>query len=86
MEWKKTIRTDVLIIGAGLAGLKAAERAKRYGLDVVIVDKSTGRTNLSSVAGGAIGVVAGAWQISNPFTLRSLTERGILGGAWEIKY
>lgn len=86
MEWKETVRTDVLIIGAGLAGLKAAERAKRYGLDVVIVDKSTGRTNLSSVAGGAIGILAGAWQISNPFTLRSLTERGILGGAWEIKY
>jgi len=75
-----------LVIGAGLAGLKAAERAKRYDLDVIIAEKSTGRTNLSSVAGGAVGILAGAWQISNPSTLDSLFQRGVLGGAWEIKY
>ena len=86
MKWKETITTDVLVIGAGLAGLKAAERARRYDLDVVIAEKSTGRTNLSSVAGGSIGVLAGAWQISNPDSLRKYYERGCLGGAWEIMY
>jgi succinate dehydrogenase/fumarate reductase flavoprotein subunit len=86
MKWRETLTTDVLVIGAGLAGLKAAERAKRYDLDVVIAEKSTGRTNLSSVAGGSLGILAGAWQISNPSTLDSLFQRGVLGGAWEIKY
>ena len=86
MKLREALTTDVLVIGAGLAGLRAAERAKRYGLDVIIAEKSTGRTNLSSVAGGAIGILAGAWQISNPSTLDSLFQRGVLGGAWEIKY
>lgn len=37
---KEIIQTDVLVIGAGVAGLFAAIRAKEAGVDVVVVDKS----------------------------------------------
>ncbi len=82
----KTLTTDVLVIGAGLAGLRAAIQAKRYDLDVIIAEKSTGRTNLSTVAGGTQGIVMNYWSLSMPTTLNSLFERGVKGGAWEIMY
>ncbi|MFC1902891.1 FAD-binding protein [Chloroflexota bacterium] len=47
------IKTDVLIIGSGGAGLRAAIEAKRYGLDVLIVDKVViGTNNNTRYAGG----------------------------------
>ncbi len=82
----KTLTTDVLVIGAGLAGLRAAIQARRYDLDVIIAEKSTGRTNLSTVAGGTQGIVMNYWSLSMPTTLNSLFERGVKGGAWEIMY
>ena len=36
----ETIQTDVLVIGSGMAGLRAAIEARRSGLDVLLVDKS----------------------------------------------
>lgn len=36
----KTVHTDVLIVGTGGAGLRAAIEAKRYGVDVLLADKS----------------------------------------------
>lgn len=45
--------TDVLIVGSGAAGLRAAIEAKRYGADVMIVDKSLiGVNNNTAFAGG----------------------------------
>ena len=38
---KNTIR-DVAIIGAGIAGLRAAETLRKAGLDVVVLEKSRG--------------------------------------------
>jgi len=81
-----TLETDVLVIGAGLAGLRAAIQIRRYGLDVIIAEKSTGRTNLSSVAGGTQGIVMNYWSLSMPRGLKALYERGVKGGAWEIMY
>ncbi|MBW2031006.1 MAG: FAD-binding protein [Deltaproteobacteria bacterium] len=81
-----TITSDVLVIGAGIAGLRAAIQARRYDLDVIIAEKSTGRTNLSSVAGGTQGIVMNYWSLSMPTSLKSLFERGVKGGAWEIMY
>ena len=86
MKSREPITTDVLVIGAGLAGLRAAIQAKRYDLDVVIAEKSTGRTNLSSVAGGTQGIVLNYWSLSMPTSLKALFERGVKGGAWEIMY
>jgi len=81
-----TLTTDVLVIGAGIAGLRAAIQVKRYDLDVIIADKSTARTNLSSVAGGTQGIVMNYWSLSMPTSLKGLVERGVKGGAWEIMY
>ncbi len=49
----KLVTTDVLVIGSGMAGLRAAIEAKRAGLDVLLVDKSVlGRASSSVYAGG----------------------------------
>ena len=37
---RNIIETDVLVIGSGMAGLRAAIEARRSGLDVLLVDKS----------------------------------------------
>ena len=47
------IKTDVLIIGSGGAGLRAAIEAKRYGADVLVVDKVViGTNNNTRYSGG----------------------------------
>ena len=48
---KRTI--DVLVVGAGLAGLRAAAEARRFGAEVLLVDKGMiGITGNSAFAGG----------------------------------
>lgn len=50
---KKVIRTDVLVVGAGMAGLMAAIKARENGADVVLVDKGfAGKSGASSMAEG----------------------------------
>jgi fumarate reductase (CoM/CoB) subunit A len=50
---EKEIKTDVLIIGSGLAGLRAAIEARKYGLEVLVVDKAvTALNNSSAFSGG----------------------------------
>lgn len=50
---KNPIETDVLVIGSGMAGLRAAIEARRSGLSVLLVDKSLlGRASSSIYAGG----------------------------------
>ncbi len=49
----KPLETDVLVVGSGMAGLRAAIEAKRSGLKVLLVDKSLlGRASSSIYAGG----------------------------------
>ena len=54
MNWEsKRVDVDVLVIGSGMAGLRAAIEAKRAGQDVLLVDKSVlGRASSSIYAGG----------------------------------
>jgi succinate dehydrogenase/fumarate reductase flavoprotein subunit len=53
LEKTREIKTDVLIIGSGLAGLRAAIEAKKYGLDVLVLDKAvTALNNSSAFSGG----------------------------------
>jgi succinate dehydrogenase/fumarate reductase flavoprotein subunit len=50
---KKPVETDVLVIGSGMAGTRAAIEARRSGLNVLLVDKSLlGRASSSIYAGG----------------------------------
>ena len=56
MEKKtKVVETNVLIVGTGAAGLRAAIEAKRYGAEVLVVDKSLiGVNNNTAFAGGGL--------------------------------
>src|SRR5690349_24157947 len=54
-----TIKTDVIIIGAGPTGLSLACQFLRYGVDFVIVEKNEGLTPYSK----AIGVQARTLEI-----------------------
>lgn len=42
-----TIKTDVIIVGAGPTGLSLAVQLMRYNIDFIIFDKKEGVTNLS---------------------------------------
>lgn len=56
MELKtiQTITTDVLVIGGGGAGLRAAIEAKKHDLDVLLISKSrVGYGNNTAISGGA---------------------------------
>lgn len=49
----QTLNVDVVVIGAGLAGLRAATEAHRFGADVLVVDKGIiGLSGNSAFAGG----------------------------------
>ncbi len=51
----ETIETDVLVIGTGGAGLRAAIEARNYGVDVLLADKSLiGLNNNTRFSGGGI--------------------------------
>ena len=61
----QTVNTDVLVIGAGGAGLRAAIEAKKYDLNVLLVSKSpVGYRNNTAVSGGALAA-AGIGKESN---------------------
>ncbi len=54
--WEE-IDTEVLVVGGGLAGSYAAIKAKEYGNDVLLVDKSyVGRSGASTFAAGTINI------------------------------
>jgi len=53
LKEQQLIETDILIIGSGAAGLRAAIEARRYGADVTVLDKLViGFNNNSTFAGG----------------------------------
>jgi succinate dehydrogenase/fumarate reductase flavoprotein subunit len=59
---QKTIETDVLVIGGGMAGTFAAVKAKEQGLDVTLVDKGyIGKSGTTAFAGGYFGVFTPEW-------------------------
>ena len=55
LEKTEVLKTDVLVLGGGIAGCFAAIKARESGLDVVIVDKgSVGRSGLSPQMSGVL--------------------------------
>lgn len=70
-------RTDVLVIGGGVAGLRAAVEAKLNGADVCLVSKSpVGFGNNSAISGGGINIVG----VNNSDTPEKYVEDTIYGG------
>ena len=53
----KVVRTDVIVVGSGAAGLRAAIEARRYHVDVLLIDKSViGLCSNTRFSGGGIKV------------------------------
>src|SRR5215217_8013198 len=72
---KTTIKTDVVIIGAGPTGLSLACQFIRYGIDFVVVEKNQGVTPFSK----AIGVQARTLEIYDQMGLaQPAIERGTI--------
>lgn len=70
-----TIKTDVVIVGAGPTGLSLATQLIRYGIDFVIVEKNEGVTPFSK----AIGVQARTLEIYEQLGLaQKAVERGAI--------
>ncbi|HEY0050039.1 MAG TPA: FAD-dependent monooxygenase, partial [Pyrinomonadaceae bacterium] len=70
----ETIKTDVIIVGAGPTGLALACQLIRYGIDFVIFDRKEGITDLSK----AIAVQARTLEI---YEQLDLAERAVEAGA-----
>lgn len=72
-----TIKTDVIIIGAGPTGLSLACQLIRHGIDFVIVEKNEGVTSFSK----ALGVHARTLEIYEQLGLaQKAVERGVIAG------
>src|SRR5215207_5262001 len=72
-----TIRTDVVIIGAGPTGLSLACQFVRHGVDFVVVEKNEGVTPYSK----AIGVQARTLEVYEQLGLsREAVARGAVAG------
>ncbi|HEV7844355.1 MAG TPA: FAD-dependent monooxygenase, partial [Pyrinomonadaceae bacterium] len=72
-----TIKTDIIIVGAGPTGLSLACQLIRYGVDFVIVDKNQGVTPYSK----ALGVHARTLEIYEQLDLaQPAIERGSIAG------
>ena len=72
-----TIKTDVIIVGAGPTGLSLACQLTRYGIDFVVVEKNAGVTPYSK----ALGVHARTLEIYEQLDLaREAVGRGTIAG------
>ncbi|MFC1533973.1 L-aspartate oxidase [Thermodesulfobacteriota bacterium] len=81
MELKspRTIDTDVLVIGSGGAGLRAAIEARRHEVNVLLISKSPiGRVNNTAISGSGIAVGAG-WKESADSTSLHFQDT-VIGG------
>ncbi len=72
-----TIKTDVIIVGAGPTGLSLACQFVRYGIDFVVIEKNEGVTPYSK----AIGVQARTLEIFDQIDLaQKAVEQGTIAG------
>ena len=76
-----SIETEVVVVGAGLAGLSAARELKRVGVDCVVVearDRVGGRTLNEPIGAGEIVELGGQWVgPTQDHILRLIEELGL---------
>lgn len=74
---RKEIKTDVLVIGGGDAGLFAAIHARKEGADVVLVDKAyAGKSGSSIMASGWMNVYNEEWNGDFNILMAGIKENG----------
>ena len=73
------VHCDVLVIGAGVAGLAAAEAAAKAGARVIIADENPVFGGLADISGGAIdGLAQADWALAKARTLASAENVHVL--------
>lgn len=71
------LETDVLVVGGGAAGLRAAIEARRRGVDVLLVSKAPmGHANSTAYAGGVLRAAVGG------MTCQRHLEETVVGGCF----
>src|SRR5579859_4765841 len=70
------VRHDVVVVGAGLAGMRAAIEASRYGVDVGVVSKLHPTRSHSGAAEGGINAALGNTAEDSPDTHAFDTVKG----------
>jgi len=74
---KKKYRSDVLVIGGGVAGLFAAITACEMGKDVILVDKAySGKSGASIMASGFLAVFNREWDMDYNDVFDQVVEYG----------
>jgi sarcosine oxidase subunit alpha len=73
------VHCDVLVVGAGVAGLAAAEAAAKAGARVIIADENSVFGGLADISGGAIdGLAQADWALAKARTLASAENVHVL--------
>jgi sarcosine oxidase subunit alpha len=73
------VHCDVLVVGAGVAGLAAAEAAAKAGARVIIADENPVFGGLADISGGAIdGLAQADWALAKARTLASAENVHVL--------
>lgn len=89
MSMMRTIDADVIVVGAGLAGLVAATELQRHGLDVAVLearDRVGGRLLNHDIGHGAdhVGELGGEWFGARCAQIRNFAESR--GAKWFRNY
>jgi len=72
----EVIKTDVLVVGSGAAGLRAAIEARRHGVEVLLASKTlTGLANCSIFSGGVFTAALGTMTKESHFKTTITTGR-----------
>ena len=70
------VRHDVVVVGAGVAGMRAAIEASRYGADVAVVSKLHPTRSHSGAAEGGINAALGNASEDSPEQHTFFTVKG----------
>jgi succinate dehydrogenase/fumarate reductase flavoprotein subunit len=74
----EVLKTDVLVVGGGGAGLRGALAAREHGLDVVLISKTPiGKSTCTQLSGGGFCVASGTFTGETHFASSLLAGRGL---------